>query len=83
MDRLQRPDAHLRVYLRALHAPVTQHRLYPSQVCPVLQHLRYRDGAGGEGVTGLSDSDGAGAAAGTARRAGSGDYAEAGLQEAL
>ena len=40
MHRLKRPDAHLRVYLRALHAPVAQHRLYPPQVCPVLQHLR-------------------------------------------
>lgn len=40
MHRLKRPDAHLRVYLRALHPPVAQHRLYPPQVGPVLQHLR-------------------------------------------
>ena len=40
MDRLKRLYAHLRVYLRALHAPVTQHRLYPPQVRAVLQHLR-------------------------------------------
>ncbi|EFW12525.1 hypothetical protein SSYM_1134 [Serratia symbiotica str. Tucson] len=38
--RLQRPDTHLRVDLRALHTPVTQHRLYSPQVRAVLQHLR-------------------------------------------
>lgn len=37
------------------------------------------DGGGGEGFARLPDAGGAGAAAGTARRAGGGDHPEAGL----
>ena len=40
MHRLQRPDTHLRIYLRGFNATVAQHRLDPSEVRTVLQHLR-------------------------------------------
>ncbi|RWR02593.1 hypothetical protein ED28_07245 [[Pantoea] beijingensis] len=40
MHRLQSPDVHLRVDLGGFNAPVPRHRLYPSEVCPVLLHLR-------------------------------------------
>lgn len=39
MHRLQRPDRYLRVDLRTLYATVTQHRLDPSDIRAVLQHL--------------------------------------------
>lgn len=39
VNRLKRPDRHLRIDLRGLHAGMTPHRLYPPQICTILQHL--------------------------------------------